>query len=405
MTIICTIRLRPVCLGRILTTVGCSGASSSDGANSSLGGSPQSGGAAAGGAATGGDATVGGQLGTGGAPSAGGSPATGGQSVTGGAAATGGTLASPTGGKSATGGMAPTGGRGPTGGATAAGGTAALPTGGKSTAGGMAPTGGSRAAGGGTTAATSGGAAATQGCGLSSVPPACSTAGSPCSMDVSGTARTYYVYLPTNYSASQKYPLVFQFHPMGGTAEQAINMPSIRSSFPAIYVTPQGLVSNGNAGWANSNGQDIAFTKQMVSAVESSYCVDTARVFSTGFSYGGMMSFAVGCEMSNVFRAIAPMSGALYSDFNCKGTGPAVAMWGSHGLSDNVVPIADGRSARDKILQQNHCGTTSAATTPSPCMIYDGCDSGYPATWCEFDGTHQIPSFANSAIAAFFKQF
>ncbi len=250
-----------------------------------------------------------------------------------------------------------------------------------------------------------GGSSGTQGCGLASVPAACSTAGSPCTMDVGGTARTYYVYLPTNYNAAQKYPLVFQFHPRGGNAEQAINMPSIRNSFPAIYVTPQGLTENGNTGWANTGGQDIAFTKQMVATVEGNYCVDTTRVFSTGFSYGGMMSFAVGCEMSNVFRAIAPMSGALYSDFNCKGTGPAIAMWGSHGLSDSVVPLADGQAARDKILAQNKCSTTTTATTPSPCVSYDGCTSGYPSTWCEFSGDHQIPSFANSAIAAFFKQF
>jgi poly(3-hydroxybutyrate) depolymerase len=118
-----------------------------------------------------------------------------------------------------------------------------------------------------------------------------------------------------------------------------------------------------------------------------------------------MMSFAIGCEMGDVFRAIAPMSGALYSDFNCKGTGHAIAMWGSHGLTDNVVPIADGRSARDKILQQNHCGTTTTPIDPSPCVSYQGCDSGYPVTWCEFDGTHQPPSFGTSAITAFFKSF
>jgi len=213
------------------------------------------------------------------------------------------------------------------------------------------------------------------------------------------------VYLPSGYSSSTQYPLVFQFHPRGGNAEQAINMPSIRSSFTAIYVAPQGLSASGSTGWANTNGQDIAFTKAMVDYVESNWCVDKARLFSTGFSYGGMMSFAVGCEMSNVFRAIAPMSGALYSDFNCQGTGPAIAMWGSHGLSDDIVPIADGQAARDKILQENHCGTTTVATTPSPCVSYQGCDSGYPSTWCEFDGGHTIPSFASSAIAAFFKQF
>ena len=174
----------------------------------------------------------------------------------------------------------------------------------------------------------------------------------------------------------------------------------------AIYVTPQGLQAGSNgAGWANTNGQDIAFTKAMLADVQGKYCIDNARIFSVGFSYGGMMSFAIGCEMSSVFRAIAPMSGSLYSDFNCKGTGPHVAMWGSHGLNDTVVPIADGRSARDKILLENHCGTTTTPVDPSPCVKYQGCDPGYDVTWCEWDGPHGIPSFGSSAIAAFFKQF
>jgi poly(3-hydroxybutyrate) depolymerase len=225
-------------------------------------------------------------------------------------------------------------------------------------------------------------------------------------MDVGGMDRTYYVYLPNDYTTSQKYPLVFQFHPLGGNAEQAIGIPNIRSSFPAIYVTPQGLKARGDsAGWANTDGQDIEFTKAMLSTIEASYCVDTSRIFSTGFSYGGMMSFAVACELSDVFRAIAPMSGSLYSDFDCKGTGHPIAMWGSHGLTDDVVPIADGRKARDKVLMQNHCGTETAPMDPSPCVMYPGCDPGFPTTWCEFDGMHTPPAFAAKSIVTFFQRF
>jgi poly(3-hydroxybutyrate) depolymerase len=193
---------------------------------------------------------------------------------------------------------------------------------------------------------------------------------------------------------------------MGGTAEQALTMYRISTGMPdAIYVTPQGLTANGNTGWANTNGDDIAFTKAMLADVQGKYCVDNARIFSTGFSYGGMMSFAIGCEMGDVFRAIAPMSGSLYSDFNCRGTGHAIAMWGAHGSKDTFVPTADGRTARDKILQQNHCGTQTVPIDPSPCVSYQGCDDGYPVTWCEWDGEHAIPSFGSSAIAAFFKSF
>ena len=396
---------------------GSSGGSPSGGAVSNTGGVGPAGGATSvTSAATGGASTTGGSVSTGGTTTAsGGSQAVGGTKSSGGASAIGGKSAT-----SATGGAGPQGGNGPTGGTKAAAGASStggkVATGGSASTGGDASTGGNASAGGteasggasnagGNGTSAGGNTSTAPGCGSANTTSPCSKSGTTCSLNVNNTARTYYVQLPSGYSSSKPYPVVFQFHWMGGTAEQALTMYNLNSGLPAIYVTPQGLTENGNTGWANTNGQDIAFTKAMLADVQSKYCVDNARIFSTGFSYGGMMSFAVGCEMSDVFRAIAPMSGALYSDFNCKGTGPHIAMWGSHGLSDTVVPIADGRSARDKILQQDHCGTQTTPIDPSPCVSYQGCDAGYPVTWCEFDGTHQMPSFASSAIVAFFKQF
>ena len=328
--------------------------------------------------------------GSGGASSVAGIPSGGGTVASGGVTASGGKVSSS--------GASSTGGRIGTGGSTTS-------TRGSSAAGGTSSTGAS-------TTSAGGSGSPSPGCGSSNTTSPCSKSGTKCSLDVGGTTRTYYVQLPAKYSASQLYPVVFQFHPMGGSAEMALNEYGISKGLPdAIYVTPQGLVSAspgsdaGTAGWPNTGGQDIAFTKAMLADVQGKYCVDNARIFSVGFSYGGMMSFAIGCEMGDVFRAIAPMSGALYSDFNCRGTGHAIAMWGSHGLNDTVVPIADGRSALAKILQQNHCGTTTTPIDPSPCVSYQGCDAGYPVTWCEWEGPHNVPSFGTSAITAFFKQF
>jgi poly(3-hydroxybutyrate) depolymerase len=143
-------------------------------------------------------------------------------------------------------------------------------TGGSKATGGMAATGG-KATGG---SSNAGGASGTQGCGLANYPAPCSTSGSPCSIDVGGTARQYYVKLPSNYSASQAYPVVFEFHYLGGSAEAIFNdsMYNIRPNFTtAIYVIPQGLAgSDGNRGWPNTNGQDVNFTKAMISTLESS---------------------------------------------------------------------------------------------------------------------------------------
>ena len=158
-------------------------------------------------------------------------------------------------------------------------------------------------------------------------------------------------------------------------------------------------------GWPNTGGQDIAFVKAMVALFESSLCVDQARIFSLGFSYGGMMSDEIGTEMGDVFRAIAPMSDACYSG-GCKATNNhPIAVWMAHGDSDTVVPIADGMTARDKFLAKNGCGTQTTPVTPSPCVQYQGCMPGYPVTWCEFSGGHMPWSAAPDPLWAFFSQF
>jgi len=391
----------------------CGGTQSTPGTGGSSTGA--SGGVAPG---SGGTISAGGSTTTGGTGGTGTGGSTGGTG-TGGSVATGGTSTSGTGGSSAGGSGAGTAGTGVMGGG--AGGRMGMGRGGRASGSGGATDGGAGTTGGTTTgsggAQTGGGAGTTggtsaaggmsSGCGSTNTTSACGTKGTMCSMDVSGTTRQYYVQLPKNYDPATPYRLIFQFHPWGGNADQALTMYGLNSGLgDSIFVTPQGLDAGGNGpGWANTDGQDIAFTKGMLADVQGKYCVDNSRIFSVGFSYGGMMSFALGCEMSDTFRAIAPMSGALYSDPSCKGTGPHVAMWGSHGTSDTVVPIDNGRAARDKILQQNHCGTTTTPVDPSPCVKYEGCDPGYDVTWCEWDGPHGIPSFGSSAITAFLKQF
>jgi len=226
------------------------------------------------------------------------------------------------------------------------------------------------------------------------------------SVDVGGTMREYILAVPDNYDSNRAYRLIFGWHPRGGTAEQVATgfgggyygLES-RANGSAIFVSPEGI----DMGWANTGGRDIAFLRGMLDRFRAELCIDQGRIFSTGFSYGGMMSYAVGCAMGDVFRAIAPMSGALYS--GCEdGTNP-VAMWGSHGDADTVVPLENGRSARDIFIERNHCDAATTPVEPSPCVSYQGCDAGYPLVWCEFSGGHALPSNSGQSIWNFFSQF
>jgi len=357
------------------------GACSSNSGSSGSGGSPGSGGESPG---TGGASSGTGGIGTG----------TGGTNAgTGGIVGTGGTNTG-TGGVTATGGRIGTGGRGGVGGAKSTGGTTG--SGGASSA-----TGGSGGAG---------AVVLSAGCGQ-----ATTLKSGTATIDVSGTSRTYILQIPSNYDSSKPYKLIFGFHWLGGNATDVasgniIGGPyyglSSRSAGSAILVAPDGLPDasqNNSKGWPNTNGQDVAFVKAMLQQFESNLCIDQSRIFSTGFSYGGIFSLTLGCEMSNVFRAIAPESGEFFG--SCRTKGGPVAVWQSQGDSDTTVPPANAQAANNYFATTNHCTTQSTAVSPSPCVTYQGCDSGYPVTWCEFSGGHMPWSQAPDPVWAFFNQF
>jgi poly(3-hydroxybutyrate) depolymerase len=228
------------------------------------------------------------------------------------------------------------------------------------------------------------------------------------------TSRQFYFALPAGYSSATPVPVVYAWHYAGGTAQQIAQQRyyNIQPMFSnAIYVAPQGLLSTPSdattSGWPNTNGQDIAFARAMIAWMNSNFCVDATRIMSTGMSYGGIMSHTVACQMSDLFRAVGIMSGAFFGGGRTSTcVAHPIAAWITHGDADTTVTFANGESARDRILATNHCGTTTHAVDPSPCVQYDGCDAGYPVVWCPVAGEgHTIPSFAAGAIATFFKQF
>jgi len=221
-------------------------------------------------------------------------------------------------------------------------------------------------------------------------------------IDVAGNPRDYILALPEGYDAARPYRLVFTWHPGGGTAQgTANNYYGLRqlAANSAIFVSPEGI----DNGWANTGGRDIAFLDAMLERFEGELCIDENRIFSTGFSYGGMMSYAIGCGRADVFRAIAPMSGALYSGC-ANGTTP-IAMLGFHGTTDTVVPIANGITARNTIAGRNGCQPEAMATEADGCLSFQGCSEGHSLTWCEFNGGHMPAPQSAPRIWDFFSGF
>lgn len=221
-----------------------------------------------------------------------------------------------------------------------------------------------------------------------------------------GKSRSFILKVPDVYDNNYPHRLAFGFHWWGGTADQVASggtdgyawahygMLSQDTNHTTIFVAPQGI---GN-GWANSNGEDVIFTDDMIRVIENDLCVDTAQLFSVGFSYGGAMSYALACARATVFRAVAAIAapGAISG---CSGGTQPIAYMGIHGINDN---IQSGRALRDTFVRNNGC-TSQNAPEPRPGSVthistaYSGCRPGYPVVWAAFDGGHQQGPVDNCA--------
>ena len=220
----------------------------------------------------------------------------------------------------------------------------------------------------------------------------------------SGQSRSYILRLPANYDSTHPYQLIFGFHWVGGTDNDVdsggtdgynwsyygLRRLADAAGGGTIFVAPQG----NNNGWANPGGQDVTFVDDMLKQFEAGLCIDTTQVFSTGFSYGASMTYALACARPSVFRAVAVYSGANLS--GCDGGTQPVAYIGLHGIRDNVLPIANGRALRDTFVRNNHC---TPQNPPEPAYgslthivtTYSGCLPGYPVVWAAFDGAGHDP--------------
>lgn len=213
---------------------------------------------------------------------------------------------------------------------------------------------------------------------------------------VNGKQREYIVKLPDNYDNAQPYMLIFTLHALGGSAEQIANgdegtlpyygLPPLADN-NAIFISPDGL----NNGWGNQGGEDITFLDTIMEEVEADLCIEEDLRFSTGFSYGGAMSYSLACSRPDKVRAVAVLSGGFLS--GCDGGNQPVAYYAQHGTFDSVLPVEMGRQLRDTFVANNGCTPPGSEPAPgqggaSTKTQYEGCSDGYPVTWVIFDGDH-----------------
>lgn len=161
--------------------------------------------------------------------------------------------------------------------------------------------------------------------------------------------RAYKVHLPPNYDSTQSYSLVINMHGFGGTNTSQMNYTqfnTIADTGNFIVVYPQGLVGTTSWGWTNTQWnayygtgtKDLEFLDTLIDQMYYDYNIDLSRVYSTGHSNGGYMSYRLACELSDRIAAIASVGGAMafQQEGNCNITHPMPIMQ-IHGTDDQTV--------------------------------------------------------------------
>lgn len=165
--------------------------------------------------------------------------------------------------------------------------------------------------------------------------------------------RTYRVYRPAQTAAHPG--LVFVLHGVFGDgfiieSNSGFDAQADRLGWIAVY--PDGVADGWDAfgsgpTWGQHPGaDDVAFISATIDRLEATDAVDPDRVYVTGLSRGAMMTYKLGCELSDRVAAIAPVSGNMATadgsvDVPCTLDRP-VSVLAIHGTADGTIPIAGG---------------------------------------------------------------
>ncbi|WP_084529576.1 alpha/beta hydrolase family esterase [Nocardia crassostreae] len=129
-----------------------------------------------------------------------------------------------------------------------------------------------------------------------------------------GKTRSYVVHAPPGYTAATALPLVIALHPRPGDAAEitelsALNAKADTENFLVAY--PEGASGAFNALICCGSEDDVGFIKAVITRLTTTWKADPTRVYATGISNGGDMSFRLAVELPGTFAAIAPVSGGF----------------------------------------------------------------------------------------------
>jgi polyhydroxybutyrate depolymerase len=222
-----------------------------------------------------------------------------------------------------------------------------------------------------------------------------------------GRKRTLRVYVPP--ARGGPLPVVLVLHGGGGTGggmewltRRGFNRIADRDG--ALIVYPDGIGHGWNDGRsarrsaAEAAVNDLAFLRALPLELAALHPVDRTRLYVTGISNGGMMSYRLACDAAEVFAAAAAVAANMAVELAgaCQPARPVPILIMS-GVDDPIMPWKGGAI---RVLWMTRGTVLSAGESAARWLALDRCGALEPQPLIEADpadGTVAAPRSAHCA--------
>lgn len=195
-----------------------------------------------------------------------------------------------------------------------------------------------------------------------------------------GINREYILYVPNSYDENSATPILFNFHGFGGSASQFISRADMRAeaelnSFILVY--PQGSCLDGVPHWNpcpiggdnKSSADDLGFFEAMINEISTEYNLDMERIYTAGYSNGGMMAYGLANYKSNLIAAVASVSGSM---LDCLETpNHPMPVLHLHGTNDSVIAYDESSNDYNSVQSTLDYWTNFNNTVSTPTINSD----------------------------------
>ena len=167
----------------------------------------------------------------------------------------------------------------------------------------------------------------------------------------SGQKREYLLHVPPGYDRTRPTPLVISLH-------GAMNWPALQmrvsqwnrvadeNGFLVVYPSGTGAVGKiwfMEGARTPSRMPDVRFIAELIDTLEAAYNIDATRIYASGFSNGGGMTFVLSCTLADRIAAFGAVSAAQYLPWSWCPDSQPVPMIAFHGTADRIVSYDGGR--------------------------------------------------------------